>query len=164
MLAERVAFLGEAEILYLPCAPRPGLACLWVSRRHKPLPVQLGELARVHGVGTLLVVVRLLSGFRDLLNLVDRYRPQVVVPIVRSDWVLRLTEARGVEVLAPKFRTVYRGFEPPETWDRERDWVEGVVEWKWRKGKRVRERVYYVKRFTSFVPVKPENHRLKAIE
>jgi hypothetical protein len=156
MLTERVAFLGEAEILYLPGAPRPGLACLWVSRRHKPLPVQLEELARAHGVGTLIVVVRLLSGFRDLLNLVDRYRPQVVVPVVRSDWVLRLAQLDRAEVLAPKFETVYMGREPPESWDASRDWFETAVEVKWRGGRKVKERVYRVKRFVCFVPLKPQ--------
>jgi len=155
MRADGVAFLGEAELLYLPGAPRGGRTCLWVSRRHRPLPVQLEELARVHGVSALLVVVRQLSGFPELLRLVDRYKPHVVVPVVRSDWVLRLARLNRAEVLAPKFETVYAGREPPESWDATRDWFEAAVEVKWRRGRKVRERVYRVKRFVCFVPLKP---------
>lgn len=153
--AEGVAFLGEAELLYLP-GPRGGRTCLWVSRRHRPLPVQLEELGRVHGVSALLVVVKQLSGFPELLRLVDRYKPHVVVPVVRSDWVLRLAQLGRAEVLAPKFETVYMGREPPESWDETRDWFEAAVEVKWRRGRKVKERVYRVKRFVCFVPLKPQ--------
>jgi len=156
---EKALRVGELEVIYPPGAVRPGLKCLWLSRRHKPLPAQLQALAK-YGVGTVAVVLKLFKSFDEVLDLVDAYKPQVVVAVIKCDWILKLARARKqVEVLIPVFKTVYRGLEPPETWNENVDWLEPVWEIKRRKGKKVAERVYYVRRFTGFVSLKPATER-----
>ena len=147
--------VGELEVIYPPGAVRPGLKCLWLSRRHRPLPAQLQALAK-YGVGTVAVVLKPFRSFNEVLDLVDAHKPQVVVAVIKCGWTLKLARARKrVEVLVPVFETVYKGLEPPETWDENLDWFEPAWEIKWRKGKKVAERVYYVRRFTGFVSLKP---------
>ena len=142
--------MGDGEVVYLPGAPRPGLTCLWLSRRHRPLSVQIDELAGL-GVSALVEVVRVFANFGEILRLIDTFRPHMVVAVVRSDWVLRLAKRRDVRVFVPVFETVYRGSEPPYAWDKDRDWVERVRKVRWKGKRRVAEDVYYVRRFVRFV-------------